>query len=180
MLWNQNMVPEIQKFAKFMNNLLITLNAWKSINFFVACDRAGQTLSNKLVNKCFWTLKKITARTEIRPFQRSFSRAYKRVWNTQKRRNESFSINFHLSWSKIVICKITCIPSPPYRGPRGGRDYFLTHHLCKHFFWWRRITKFRKRIKNISLVDEWNMSFKKLMFSLTVSLSSFSTYRFLD
>ena len=58
LLWNQNMVPEIQKFAKFMNNLLITLNAWKSINFFVACDRAGQTLSNKLVNKCFWTLKK--------------------------------------------------------------------------------------------------------------------------
>ena len=67
LLWNKNMVPEIQKFAKFLNNLLITLNAWKSINFFVACDRAGQTLSNKLVNKCFWTLKKITACTGIRP-----------------------------------------------------------------------------------------------------------------
>ena len=52
------MVPEIQKFAKFLNNLLITLNAWKSINFFLAYDRASQTLSNKLVNKCFWTLNK--------------------------------------------------------------------------------------------------------------------------
>ena len=58
LLWNLNMVPEIQKFAKFLNNLFITLNAWKSINFFVAYDRAGRTLSNKLVNKCFWTLKK--------------------------------------------------------------------------------------------------------------------------
>ena len=37
-------------------------------NFFVAYDRAGQTLSNKLVNKCFWTLKKITACIGIRPF----------------------------------------------------------------------------------------------------------------
>ena len=41
-----------------VHELWITLNAYKSIKIFFAYDRAGQTLSNKLVNNCSRTLQK--------------------------------------------------------------------------------------------------------------------------
>ena len=53
--------------------------------FFFAYDRAGQTLSNKLVNNCFWTLKKITACTGIRPLSdRGQSAHHFRITNFEK------------------------------------------------------------------------------------------------
>ena len=49
-------------------------------------------------------------------WERKFlSYAYNLVWKIQNSRKVSFWMNFHLDWSKFVICDITCMP---YGGPQ--------------------------------------------------------------
>ena len=54
-------------------------------------------------------------------------------WKTQNSQNGSFWVNFHLNWSKFVMCDITCIPAPPNREFHTWKTlqfttYFTMHH----------------------------------------------------
>ena len=61
----------------------------------------------------------------ISKFRMSFFHAHKRVWKTENSQNGSFGIQFHLNWSKLVICDITCISAPPYSA--HNLPIFLAH-----------------------------------------------------